>query len=245
MTRCKRLSFSHVGFSLAMSAVLPALLFATAATAADARPEPVKLTGRCVSLAGQWRFALDGDRKGVDEKWFTRRLDDSVKLPGTTDENHKGTFKDDHRTDRLSRLWYWKGPAWYQRDVIVPAAWKNKHITLLLERTKHTSVWVDDQPCGMGDSLSRAAGLRPLQSPDARPAHPQPVGGQFHPAAGARPARLQRRHADELERRYRADRAAGDRPGLAGRRAGLPGREESHRAGPGGRRQRDRRAGRG
>jgi hypothetical protein len=43
-------------------------------------------------------------------------------------------FKDERADDRLSRIWYWKGPAWYQREVVIPESWKGKRITLLLER---------------------------------------------------------------------------------------------------------------
>ena len=107
-----------------------------------------------VSLAGTWRFRLDPENVGVEEKWFAEKLDDSVTLPGTTDTNHKGIFKDERAVDRLSRVWYWKGPAWYQRDVVIPDAWKGKRITLLLERTKNTRVWVDDKDCGAEDTLS-------------------------------------------------------------------------------------------
>jgi len=132
----------------AIVAVIVTIAATTTAAVKEPSPSPV------ISLAGQWRFALDSDRKGVDEKWFARRLDDTATLPGTTDEHHKGIFKDEHCVDRLSRVWYWTGPAWYQRDVVVPEAWKGKHITLLLERTKHTAVWVDETPCGTQDSLS-------------------------------------------------------------------------------------------
>jgi len=107
-----------------------------------------------ISLSGSWRFALDANDVGVDQQWFARELADTVKLPGTTDENHKGIRKDERRIDRLSRVWYWKGPAWYQRSVTIPDAWKGKRITLVLERTKHTRVWVDKTFCGGDDTLS-------------------------------------------------------------------------------------------
>lgn len=52
---------------------------------------------------------------GTTENWFSRKLEDSVQLPGTTDENHKGIQQDEKPIDRLARPWFWKGPAWYQR----------------------------------------------------------------------------------------------------------------------------------
>lgn len=105
-------------------------------------------------LAGTWRFRLDPENVGVEKRWFSEKLDDSVTLPGTTDTNQKGVFKDERAVDRLSRVWYWKGPAWYQREVVIPDAWKGNRITLLLERTKNTRVWVDDKDCGADDTLS-------------------------------------------------------------------------------------------
>jgi len=105
-------------------------------------------------LAGTWKFRLDAEDVGVAEKWFALEFDDTVRLPGTTDENHKGIKTNEQRTDRLSRVWYWKGPAWYQRRVTIPDAWAGKRITLLLERTKNTRVWVDEAFCGWEDTLS-------------------------------------------------------------------------------------------
>ena len=121
-----------------------------------------------IPLAGTWRFRLDPENAGVQKKWFTERLDDSVTLPGTTDTNQKGVFKDEHAVDRLSRIWYWKGPAWYQREVVIPEAWQGKRITLLLERTKNTRVWVDDQDCGAEDTLSAP---QVFDGPDAGQTH--------------------------------------------------------------------------
>jgi beta-galactosidase/beta-glucuronidase len=107
-----------------------------------------------LSLAGTWRFRLDPDNIGVEQAWFAQELDDTVILPGTSDENHKGVFKDERSVDRLSRIWYWKGPTWYQRRVKIPETWKGKRITLLLERTKYTRVWVDRTFCAWEDTLS-------------------------------------------------------------------------------------------
>jgi len=107
-----------------------------------------------IPIAGAWRLRLDPENVGVEKRWFTEKLNDSVNLPGTTDTNHRGVFKDERQVERLSRVWYWKGPAWYQREVVIPEPWRGKRITLLLERSKHTRVWVDDRDCGAEDTLS-------------------------------------------------------------------------------------------
>ncbi|MDA1044929.1 MAG: beta-galactosidase, partial [Verrucomicrobia bacterium] len=107
-----------------------------------------------INLAGHWAFCLDPDNVGIRQQWFLRDLDDTVRLPGTTDENAKGERVDEQCDDRLSRVWRWIGPAWYQRSVSIPPAWQGKHITLRLERTKHSTVWVDAVRVGTEDSLS-------------------------------------------------------------------------------------------
>jgi len=132
---------------MAIGSVLVLLLLAAAGHCARAEEN-------MLPLEGTWKFRLDAGNVGVAEKWFTQALDDTVQLPGTTDTNQKGVRKDEQAVDRLSRVWYWKGPAWYQRAVVIPDAWKGKRMTLLLERTKNTRVWVDDQDCGADDTLS-------------------------------------------------------------------------------------------
>lgn len=112
------------------------------------------LAQETLSLAGTWQFRLDPDTMGVNQEWFAARLDDTVTLPGTTDTNHRGVFKNEAVVDRLSRVWYWKGPAWYQRRVTIPEAWQGQRMTLFLERSKHTRVWVDRTFCGWEDTLS-------------------------------------------------------------------------------------------
>jgi hypothetical protein len=106
------------------------------------------------SLAGPWQFRLDPNNVGVDQEWFMQRLDDTVTLPGTTDTNHRGLRSNERAIDRLSRIWTWKGPAWYRREVTVPETWRNRRKILFLERSKHTRVWVDRSFCGWEDTLS-------------------------------------------------------------------------------------------
>jgi hypothetical protein len=109
---------------------------------------------KTLDLAGEWRIALDRDNTGIREKWFATQLKESISLPGTTDEAGLGDFTDERCADRLSRLWRWIGPAWYQRSVTIPRGWKGKRISLFLERTKDSQVWVDKTWVGSDDSLS-------------------------------------------------------------------------------------------
>ena len=117
-----------------------------------------------VSLAGEWRFKLDRDNAGNNEKWYDKDLDDKIKLPGILQAQG---FGDDISTDTpwvltLGADW-WKlqpkdlvdhfsqpgkvevpflsqpakhylGLAWYQRDIDIPADWAGKRVVLYLER---------------------------------------------------------------------------------------------------------------
>jgi len=107
-----------------------------------------------IDLAGEWRVALDPENCGVRDQWCRKTFEDVIALPGTTDEAKIGEFVDEHCDDRLSRIWRWIGPAWYQRSITIPKRWKGKRITLFLERTKDSQVWVDRRWMGSDDSLS-------------------------------------------------------------------------------------------
>ena len=113
------------------------------------------IADNAVSLAGQWRFALDPKNVGVSERWFNNSLPETVKLPGSLDENRKGT-RNTRKPDlsHPSRLYEYTGPAWYQREIVIPQGWKGRRIVLFLERCHwETQVWLDGRPCGMQDSL--------------------------------------------------------------------------------------------
>jgi hypothetical protein len=107
-----------------------------------------------VSLDGVWRFRLDTSNTGEFDSWFNRHLDENIHLPGSTDENNFGTPASKHELTRLTRLWTFYGPAWYQKEVDIRDSWAGKHIELMLERVMWESkVWVDDHFAGMQESI--------------------------------------------------------------------------------------------
>ena len=117
-----------------------------------------------ISLAGDWRFALDRADAGVGEKWFERNLTNKIQLPGILQAQGYG---DDIGASTpwvltLGDAWWrlqpaslrdqfsqpgrvevpflsqppkhYLGAAWYQRDIEIPAGWQGRHFTLMLER---------------------------------------------------------------------------------------------------------------
>jgi hypothetical protein len=125
-------------------------------------------------LAGDWTFSLDDGNHGIEQQWYGRDLADHIHLPGSTDQGGKGSplpdtvdksqasaakFIDPAIANKhlvgLSRPVVYTGPAWYQRTITIPANWKEKHLSLFLERCLwQTQVWIDGNAFGAQDSLS-------------------------------------------------------------------------------------------
>lgn len=109
---------------------------------------------KTLPLAGSWAFRLDPEDQGVQANWFKTRLPDTIKLPGSTDENGFGTKTTEREPHWLNRVYKYVGPAWYQHEVMIPNDWRGQRIVLHLERCHwETRVWVDGQAVGMQDSL--------------------------------------------------------------------------------------------
>lgn len=104
-----------------------------------------------ISLAGEWRFAI-ADRPFPAH---AETLSGKIHLPGTINEAGLGPSNQKPATlEGPYRKFDYAGPAFYQRDIEIPAAWDKKRITLFLERCRWvTQVWIDQQSAGTRDSL--------------------------------------------------------------------------------------------
>ncbi len=138
-----------------------------------------------ISLAGQWRFALDRSNAGLNEKWFERDLTGKVRLPGTLpaqgigddvslDTKWMGEIQDPQWFNHpiyapytqpgnfkfpfwLQPEKYYAGAAWYQREIEIPLGWQDRRVVLTLERPHWESrVWLDSKELGSNNSLSTA-----------------------------------------------------------------------------------------
>ncbi|WP_242674876.1 exo-beta-1,4-galactosidase [Niastella populi] len=135
-----------------------------------------------LSLAGDWQFQIDRNDAGIQESWFNKKLSDNIKLPGSMLTNGKGdevTIKTKWTGSIYDSSWffnprmekyrqpgnlkfpfwltpgkYYVGPAWYQKEVTIPASFAGKQVELFLERCHtETMVWVDGKEAGMQNSL--------------------------------------------------------------------------------------------
>ena len=107
-----------------------------AASAADANRIP---------LEGTWSFHLDSAPAGAD----------TIFLPGSTDQGGYGTKVATPDKGWLTRPYKYEGPAWYEKQVVIPESWRGQRLTLFLERPHYqTEVLVDGKTFGKQNSLS-------------------------------------------------------------------------------------------
>jgi hypothetical protein len=134
----------------------------TAASSDPAQPvpSPDASTRQTLDLSGTWRFRrADASRQGVSGRWFDNPLfpigRSTISLPGTTDQAGAGV--PNPYAPSLSGLYrpnVYFGPAWYQRDVVIPPEWKGRHLTSSLERVHwFTHTWLDGKDMGERESL--------------------------------------------------------------------------------------------
>lgn len=136
-----------------------------------------------LDLAGEWTFSLDTADIGEREKWFAKHLQEKVKLPGSTTTNGKGFDVDVHTpwtggivdssyfTDStyavyrkkgnikvpfwLQPVKYYKGAAWYQKEIEIPDNSYQNGVQLVMERVHwESTVWLDSIKLGTENSLS-------------------------------------------------------------------------------------------
>lgn len=140
------------------------------------------LSAAVISLAGEWRFAIDRNDLGINERWFKQLPAETITLPGSMTTNGKG---DDitvetpwtgqivdsswFKADRYARYrapgnvkiaaWlqpvkYYKGPAWYIREFEITPEMAGKELEINLERVHwESTLWIDGRMVGSCNSL--------------------------------------------------------------------------------------------
>lgn len=137
-----------------------------------------------VDLSGRWRLLLDSEGNGVDLVKQEPRFTNSVRLPGSLQEQGFGErprkdsnwttgiglkLLDDPRFQKYVEgddfqcpFWLtpervYVGAAYYQREFRSPRNWDGKRIVLFLERPHwETTVWIDGRAVGAQNSLGVA-----------------------------------------------------------------------------------------
>ena len=176
---CQSRSFLTILW-VAVGLALPAAAHAARSLTSAVVPTRPQIS---MSVAGEWRFELDPDDRGVKERWFEQTPSNLLRLPGSlqaqgygnslsVDTPWTGQIQDrsyftearyaPYRQPGNIKLPFWLTPkshyvgvAWYHHEVLITPDWDRKRIVLSLERCHwETALWIDGQPVGSGDSLS-------------------------------------------------------------------------------------------
>ncbi|MEN8227771.1 MAG: sugar-binding domain-containing protein [Bacteroidota bacterium] len=136
-----------------------------------------------ISLEGEWGFRIDSMDVGISEKWYSGSSESTIILPGSMAENRLGYdvtpetewtggivdsswFTADaykiYRQPGNLKIPFWlkpvkhyKGPAWYQQEVVIPETWSGKRVILHLERPHwETTLFINDRLAGSQNSLA-------------------------------------------------------------------------------------------
>lgn len=102
-----------------------------------------------IDLQGIWELYLDAD------KIFTQppKGNDTIVLPDSTSHAKKGIENCEPDTGHMTDKFHFEGYAWYSRKIEVEEEWVKKTITLFLERTRISTVYIDGEEINTENSL--------------------------------------------------------------------------------------------
>ena len=95
-----------------------------------------------IDLSGKWSVQLDSNKIY------------SISLPGSLSENKLGTEVKDSSISMLSENFTYTGKAVYSRLINIPDDWGGRPLELFLERTKVSTLYVNDSLIGSQNSVS-------------------------------------------------------------------------------------------
>lgn len=100
-------------------------------------------------LSGQWKAFLDESKTdSLPEKY-----PDNITLPNSTSNAGLGKINTETEYGCLTDMHKFEGFAWFQRSIEITPEMADQNITLFLERTRKTRVFLDGKLIGRRDSL--------------------------------------------------------------------------------------------
>lgn len=95
------------------------------------------------------KFCLDAEKKYA----LPPEGNDEIVLPDSTAHAQKGIQNTEPTTEYMTDQYYFEGYAWYSKMLEVEESWVDKKLTLFLERTRISTVYIDDVEIETLDSL--------------------------------------------------------------------------------------------
>lgn len=100
-------------------------------------------------LQGIWTLVLDEEKKYTNPPQGC----DHIKLPDSTAHAKKGAENRIPNLGYMTDRYYFEGYAWYSRTLQIEKEWTDKRITLFLERTRISTVYIDGEEISTLNSL--------------------------------------------------------------------------------------------
>ena len=102
-----------------------------------------------LDLSGVWAMSLKAD--GGDAP--PRSYEDEIRLPDSTSHARKGPLKTERFSGHLTDPYAFEGCMWVRREIMIPETWEGLALSLVLERSRRTEVYLDGRRIGTRDSL--------------------------------------------------------------------------------------------
>jgi len=91
-------------------------------------------------LSGIWKFKVDRENKGYEQRWFEKPLEDAILMP--VPSSYNDITQDESIRDHI-------GDVWYERTFYIPEGWKDKRIVLRVgSATHHARVFLNGEEIG-------------------------------------------------------------------------------------------------
>lgn len=100
-------------------------------------------------LQGLWGLCMDAEKKHQKPP----ESNDTIFLPNSTAHAKKGIPNDEPDLGHMTDRYYFEGYAWYSKKIYIEEEWIDKEITLFLERTRISTVFVDGEEINTENSL--------------------------------------------------------------------------------------------
>ncbi|MDT8715166.1 beta-glucuronidase [Clostridium sp. 19966] len=101
-----------------------------------------------IDLSGVWNFQMDEDKNNIKFP-----LSDVITLPGTTSYFKKGKKNENIEIGCLTDEYKFEGYACFSKEISIEKEFANKTFSVYLERTRVTTLWIDEKEIGTQNSL--------------------------------------------------------------------------------------------
>jgi beta-glucuronidase len=88
-------------------------------------------------LSGIWKFKVDKENKGLEEKWYKNSLNDYILMP--VPSSYNDITQETSIRDHI-------GYVWYEKEFFIPLSWKDKRIFVRVGSASHYAIlWINGE----------------------------------------------------------------------------------------------------